>query len=337
MNSARAEWREIVARYQTPDHKRSIWQLINTYVPLAVVWFIMVQAYQVSYWLSLPFIFLAAGLLIRNFIIFHDCGHGSFFASRKANEYVGFISGVLTFTPFFSWRHKHALHHASSGDLDRRGDGDIWLLTVDEYKNASRGKRLIYKLYRNPILLFTVIPIFLFLIIYRFPSGDERPRERNSVHYTNIGLLVYVVVMSLLMGVGTFAVLQLSVLTVASISGVWLFYVQHQYEGVYWQKHDEWDYAEAAVEGSSYYKLPKVLQWFTGNIGFHHIHHLSPRIPNYNLEACHKEITMFNVTSITLRQSLQCLKFRLWDEDRNQLISFREFKKLMFAEAAHAS
>jgi omega-6 fatty acid desaturase (delta-12 desaturase) len=324
----KSAWRNIVASYQTPDLWRSLWQIANTHIPYVIIWYIMVQTLKISYWLTLPFIFLAAGLLIRNFIIFHDCGHGSFFASRRANEVVGFITGVLNFTPYFSWRHKHALHHASSGDLDRRGYGDIWMMTVNEYLAATPKERVGYRLYRNPFVLFILSPLFLFLVSYRVPLSREKQRERRSVHYTNLALLVGIIVMSFLIGFKAFAILQLSILTITSICGVWVFYVQHQYEGVYWQKHDEWDYATAAVEGSSFYKLPKVLQWFTGNIGFHHIHHLSPRIPNYNLEACHAEITMFRVTSITFRQSLRSLRFRLWDEENNRLITFRELNQI---------
>lgn len=320
----KAAWRSIVTKYQTPDIKRSLWQIANTHVPYVIVWYIMSQTLKISYWLTLPFIVLAAGLLIRNFIIFHDCGHGSFFVSRRANNIVGFITGVLSFTPYFSWRHEHALHHASSGDLDRRGHGDIWIMTVDEYLASTPKKRLVYRLYRNPFVHFILIPIFLFLVLYRFPLVKQRRRERRSILYTNMALVTGITLMSFLIGLRAFAILQLSVLLIATICGVWLFYVQHQYEGVYWQKHDEWDYATAAVEGSSFYKLPKVLQWFTGNIGYHHIHHLSPRIPNYNLEACHAEITMFKVTSITFWQSLRSLRFRLWDEENSRLIHFRE-------------
>jgi omega-6 fatty acid desaturase (delta-12 desaturase) len=288
----------------------------------------MIQTLKISYWLTLPFIFLAAGLLVRNFIIFHDCGHNSFFASRRANDIVGFITGVMSFTPYFAWRHLHALHHASSGDLDRRGNGDIWMMTVKEFLAATPRERLIYRLYRQPFIQFIVSPLFLFLVVYRFPLTNKRERERRSVHYTNLALLVATIVMSLLIGFKAFAILQLSVLVIATISGVWLFYVQHQYEGVYWEKHESWDYARAAVEGSSFYNLPRVLHWFTGNIGYHHIHHLSPRIPNYNLEACHREVTMFEVKSITLWESLGCIKYRLWDEENAQLIGFGELKEL---------
>jgi omega-6 fatty acid desaturase (delta-12 desaturase) len=326
--SGKAAWQPIVARYQRPNLRRSLWQIASTHIPYVLVWFIMVQTIKISYWLTVPFIFLAAGFLVRNFIIFHDCGHQSFFASRRANDIVGFITGVVTFTPYVAWRHDHAVHHATSGDLDRRGNGDVWMMTVDEYLAATPRKQFIYRLYRDPFIQFIVAPFFLFMILNRFPLPKMGKRERRSVFYTNVAILGAVVLMGLLIGFKTYAILQLSVAVIAATTGVWLFYVQHQYEGVYWEKHESWDYARAAVEGSSFYKLPKVLQWFTGNIGYHHIHHLSPRIPNYNLEACHAEITMFDVKTVTFWESLGCIRFRLWDEENGRLISFGELEQL---------
>jgi omega-6 fatty acid desaturase (delta-12 desaturase) len=320
-------WRPIVRKYEKPDTRSSLWQLATTHIPYVIVWIIMVQTLKISYWLTLPFIILAAGFLIRNFIIFHDCGHNSFFPSRRANEIVGFITSVLIFTPFVWGRRIHALHHATSGDLDRRGGEDFWMMTANEYKAATPKERLIYRLYRNPFILFIVAPIFLFMVLYRYPPGMKTRRERRNVFYTNLVLLAAIIMMSYLIGFKNYAILQLSVNAIAATCGIWIFYVQHQYEGVYWEEHATWDYATAAVEGSSYYKLPKILQWFTGNIGYHHIHHLSPRIPNYNLEACHAEITMFRITTITLRKSLQSLRFRLWDEQNNRLISFDELEQ----------
>jgi omega-6 fatty acid desaturase (delta-12 desaturase) len=284
----------------------------------------MVQTLKVSYWLTLPFILVAGGFLVRNFIIFHDCGHQSFFASRQANNIVGFITGVLTYTPYIAWRHDHALHHASSGDLDRRGNGDIWMMTVKEYLNASTKARLLYRIYRDPFIQFLFMPVFAFLIFNRFTLSKMGPRERRSVMQTNLALVAGITLMGFLIGFKTFVVLQFSIAVIASSVGMWLFYVQHQYEGVYWEKHEAWDYARAAIEGSSFYKLPKILQWFTGNIGYHHIHHLSPRIPNYNLEACHQEITFFEVKTITFWESLGCLRYRLWDEENSRLIDFKE-------------
>lgn len=328
---SRAAWRPIVAKYQNPNLRRSLWQIANTHIPYVIVWIIMVQTLKISYWLTLPFIVLAAGLMVRNFIIFHDCGHHSFFASRRANEIVGRITGVLGFTPFIWWRHVHALHHATSGDLDRRRGEDFWMMTVNEYLAAPPKERLSYRIYRNPFVLFILAPFFLFLVLYRYPRSMKSKQERRNVLYTNLALLAGVTLMSLLIGFKSYAILQLSVMAIAATSGIWVFYVQHQYEGVYWEKHEDWDFATAAVEGSSYYKMPKILQWFTGNIGYHHIHHLSPRIPNYNLEACHAEINMFRVTTITLRQSLKSLRFRLWDEENHRLISFGELKQLELA------
>jgi omega-6 fatty acid desaturase (delta-12 desaturase) len=327
-------WQSIVTKYQKPNLGRSLWQMANTLIPYVIVWYVMIQAVKVSYWLTLPLILLAAGLLMRNFIIFHDCGHGSFFSSRRANDIVGFVTGVLTFTPYFSWRHEHAIHHASSGDLDRRGHGDVWMMTVKEYLAASPWQRLVYRLYRNPLVLFVFGPVFLFLVLNRLPRRNVRPREQRNIFYTNLALLALIVAMSLLVGFQTYAILQVSVMAVAATLGAWLFYVQHQYEGVYWQPHETWDYASAALEGSSFYKLPRVLQWFTGNIGYHHIHHLSPRIPNYNLEQCHNENPMFQgVATITLRQSLGSLRYRLWDEANSRLIGYRELRQMGFKPA----
>ena len=321
-------WKEAVTPYQTPSLRLSLWQITNTLVPYVLLWFLMVYAYRISFWLALPLIILAAGFLIRTFIIFHDCGHGAYFTSRRANEIVGFITGVFVFTPYFSWRHGHAIHHASSGDLDRRGAGDIWMMTVEEYLDSPFWRRVGYRFYRNPFILFIIGPAFLFFIMERIPS-QGRKRERRSVMLTNVSLLLLAILMSILIGFKTYIILQGLVMSLAATAGVWLFYVQHQYEDVYWERHEDWDYATAAVEGSSFYKLPKVLQWFTGNIGYHHIHHLSPRIPNYYLEACHNANPDLQVEPVTLLQSFKCIRYRLWDEANYRLISFREFRQLV--------
>jgi acyl-lipid omega-6 desaturase (Delta-12 desaturase) len=278
-----SEWKEIVSRFQEPSAGRAIWQLVNTLVPYAALWYAMYRAVAVSWWLALPLMAVAGLLLVRVFIIFHDCGHGSFFRSKRVNDLVGFFTGMLTFTPYHHWRWEHSLHHASSGDLDRRGVGDIWTLTVNEYLAAPFWKRLAYRVTRNPFVLFVLAPIGLFLIYQRRPSSTASARERNSVWMMNLALVVMGVLMSWAIGFKTYALLQLGVMTVAGSAGVWMFYVQHQFEDVYWERREEWDYTAAALQGSSFYKLPKILQWFTGNIGFHHVHHLSSRIPNYNL------------------------------------------------------
>lgn len=320
-------WKEAVARYQ-PDLKRSLWQIINTIPPYFILLYLMVLSLQVSYWLTLGLAVIAAGLLARTFIIFHDCGHGSFFKSRKANEAVGIITGFLTFTPYYYWTRNHAIHHATAGDLSRRGTGDVMTLTVKEYLALSPLRQLFYRIQRNPLFMFIISPMFLFLGFHRFARPGTSGRELHSVYWTTLAMLVYLGVLILLMGFKTFLLLNLPIWAVGFSAGVWLFYVQHQFEGTYWVDHEDWDYATAAMVGSSYYKLPRILQWFTGNIGFHHIHHLSPKIPNYYLEKCLKENPPFQkVKPLTLLSSLHCLKYRLWDEDQGKLVGFGALKE----------
>ncbi len=316
-------WREVVAKYQQPAPRAALWQFTNTVVPYLALWYLMHLSLGVSYWLTAALVVLTAGFQIRVFIIFHDCGHGSFVSSQQANTLLGFITGVLSFTPYHHWRWEHALHHASAGNLDRRGTGDVWTLTVQEYLEASRWKRFAYRLARNPLILFVLAPLFLFLVKYRFPSPSAGRRERNSVYWTNTAILALAAGLSCLFGWKTYLVLQLALVALAGAAGLWLFYVQHQFEGVYWERRDEWDYCTAALRGSSFYKLPKVLQWFSGNIGFHHIHHLSPRIPNYHLEKCHRSEPLFQaVKPVTLLSSFKCLTFRLWDERARRLVGY---------------
>jgi omega-6 fatty acid desaturase (delta-12 desaturase) len=284
----------------------------------------MVRAAAVSYWLMLPIAILAAGFLARIFIIFHDCGHASFFNSKKANNVTGAIAGILNLTPFVHWRWQHALHHGSSGNLDKRGAGDIWTLTVREFHAASRGKRLAYRLARNPLVLFLLAPLYVFVIHHRFAASEASPRERRSVRRTNLVLLAAALLMSWLIGLKALIEIQLTVTAVAGAVGLWLFYVQHQFEGAYWERTKDWDYTRAALQGSSFYQLPRVLQWFTGNIGYHHVHHLSPRIPNYFLQKCHESEPLFReVRPVTLVKSLKSLTFRLWDEQRKMYVGYR--------------
>lgn len=328
MTSQAGSWQKAVAAYQNPHTGRSWWQVINTLVPFFVLWVLMVLSLDVSYWLTLLLAFPAAGFFARIFIIFHDCGHGSFFKSKRANDILGYITGIITLTPYHRWRHDHAVHHASVGDLDRRGVGDIMTLTVKEYQNKSAWGRLVYRVTRHPLALFTVGPLGLFLVNNRFSTGTSGKRERYSVYWTNLVLLVILLVMSLTIGLKAFFLVLLPVMVIGTTAGVWLFYVQHQFEGVYWERNERWDYFSAALEGSSYYKLPRILQWFSGNIGFHHIHHISPRIPNYFLEKCHRENSMFHdVKTLTLFSSLKCMSLSLWDEDKGKLIGFGDLKK----------
>lgn len=320
-------WRDIVARYQEPDWRRSAWQLVNSVVPYLTLCVAMYFSLAYSYWLTLALALPTAGLLVRIFVISHDCGHGSFFKSARANNFWGALTSYLCYNPYYYWKHEHALHHAGTGNLDRRGHGDIWTMTVQEYCDASPRLRLAYRLYRNPVVMFVVGALYIFLVDYRIAPKWVNDKERKSVFRMNLALLATVAVVYFTIGLQAFVLIQLPVVALAAASGAWLFYVQHQYEGVYWARKDEWDFVAASLDGSSYYRLPKVLQWFTGNIGFHHIHHLSSKIPNYNLARCHRENPIFEkVHQLTLWTSMRCLKFRLWDEERAELVGFERLR-----------
>jgi len=327
-SSAAAEVsKENVTRCQSASLGKARWQVINSFVPYVLLWVAMVYALAVSYWLMLPLAILAAGFLARIFIIFHDCGHGSFFKSKRANHVVGAIAGVMNLTPFRHWRWQHALHHGTAGDLDRRGSGDIWTLTVQEYLQSTRWRRFAYRLARNPIVLFVIAPLYVFVVHHRFAVSGAPERERQSVRHTNWVLLAVTLVLSAAIGLKAFLLIELTVSAIAGAAGLWLFYVQHQFEGAYWARSEEWSYTTAALKGSSFYKLPRVLQWFTGNIGFHHIHHLNPRIPNYHLQRCHDADPFFKtIKPVTLLASLKTLTFRLWDEQRNAFVGFRDLR-----------
>lgn len=329
-------WLQIVKQYQAPTIPKSIWQIINSYIPYFIIWTLMVYSLRVSYWLTLPMALLAAGFLVRIFIIQHDCGHQSFFKSRKANNILGNISGVLTFTPYHHWRNHHARHHANSGDLDFRGIGDVDTLTVDEYLALDWRGRLKYRIFRSPFLLFFITPSMLFLFAHRIPykTNKAEKRARASVWWTDAGILAAFLVLGFFIGYKEVLMIQLPVTMMSASMGVYLFYVQHQFEDTYWRHHQEWEYEHAALEGSSYFQLPKVLQWFTGNIGYHHVHHLSPLIPNYLLEEAHEENEIFHkVETLTIGKSIRSSFLHLWDEQADRLISFRELRK----RKAHAS
>ena len=317
-------WRQAVAAYQSPDIKRSLWQLVNSVIPYLALWYLAYRLLERSFWLALPVQVLAAGFLVRIFIIFHDCGHGSFFRSRKANTVIGYVTGILTFTPYHDWRTEHARHHATAGDLDRRGIGDVWTMTVAEYRESPMLRRLAYRLYRNPLVMLGLGPLYSFLIKQRLPRANTGSKGKVSVHLTNLALAVLFGTLFLTIGVGATLAVQLPILAIGGAAGIWLFYVQHQFEGVYWERHDKRDYLTVALQGSSFYKLPRVLQWFSGNIGFHHIHHLSPAIPNYRLPECQRHEEIFNVVEpLTLRTSLRSLRLGLYDEEARRLVGFR--------------
>jgi acyl-lipid omega-6 desaturase (Delta-12 desaturase) len=322
-------WNKLVAKYRISNSRKSIWQFLNSFIPFIAVWYIMFLSIDISYWLTFLLAFPASGFIVRVFIIQHDCGHGSFFKTRKANDWLGTFCSFFTFTPYHYWRKSHAIHHASNGNLEQRGIGDIYTMTVNEYLKLSVWGRFKYRIYRNPFILFVIFPSILFMFIYRFPVSRSKELQRlhSSIYITNLIIGTIIAALIYLIGVKAFLIVQLPITIITSTTGMWLFYIQHQFEDTYWNSSGDWDYTEAAIKGSSYYKLPKVLQWFTGNIGLHHIHHLSPGIPNYMLEKCHIENPLFHKASvITLRSSFRSILLRLWDENQQKLISFYQLK-----------
>lgn len=319
--------RKSVAPYEKSQLRASLWQIANTIVPFVAMWYLAYLALPVSYWLALPAIVAAGGLLIRIFIIFHDCCHRSFFRSKLANELVGTVTGILTCVPFHQWRYTHSMHHSTSGNLDKRGIGDVWTLTVDEYLALSPAKRLYYRIYRNPLVMFGIGPIWIFLVDYRFNRRKAGLRERINTYITNVGILGGAALLAWLAGWQAFLLIQGPIFLLSGAAGIWLFYVQHQFEDTYFERDKEWEYVRAATEGSSYYKLPKLLRWFTGNIGYHHVHHLSPRVPNYRLPQAHdSNPRLQQVGTVTLWTSLKSLQFRLWNEQTKQFMSFRDLR-----------
>lgn len=323
------DWLRIMSQYKTPDTWRSIMEIVATVVPFAVLWTLAWAALSVSYWLSLAICVPAALMLVRLFLIQHDCGHGAFFHKRATNDWTGRMLGVLTFTPYDVWRKMHATHHATSGNLDKRGIGDIDTLTVEEYKARSLLGRLAYRAYRHPLVMFVIGPAYMFLLQHRIPVRLWREGWLPwvSAMATNIGIAALALGLIWLVGLGPFLMVQLPVVMLAASMGVWLFYVQHQFEDTYWAHTNGWSLEEAALNGSSYYDLPGVLKWFTANIGIHHVHHLYSRIPYYNLPRVLKDYPELAAQRrITFVESLKCVKLRLWDESRGRLISFAELR-----------
>ncbi len=319
-----------VAPFAKSDKKKSIMQLINTIPPLLILWFLAYQSLSVSIWLTLAITVVAAGFVVRTFIIFHDCTHGSFFKNKKANDVLGTITGVLTLFAYEKWKREHSIHHATSSNLDKRGVGDIWVMTIDEYLAASKWERFKYRAYRNPLVMFGFGPLYLVLISSRFNRKDARKKERNNTYLTNIILVALYSGLIVLVGWQAFLIVQGSIMFIAGALGIWLFYIQHTFEDSYFEEESEWDYVKAAVEGSSYYKLPKVLQWATGNIGFHHVHHLAPRVPNYNLEMAHDSTPpLQNATTITIKASFESIRYRLYDPEKKRFVSFGDVKNLV--------
>ena len=322
----KVSWQKIVAPYAKPDLRKSLWQTVNTLIPFYALFYLAIRSVDVSLWLTLPISILTAGFMVRAFIIFHDCGHGSFFKSQRANNLLGIITGIIAFTPYYRWRHQHAIHHATSGDLDRRGVGDVYTMTVQEYLDAPWWKKFGYRVMRNPFAMLLIGPMLMFVVAERIPPKEGK-REIASVWWTNLALVVIVTLMILTFGWRNYLIVQLLVLFFGTTAGVWMFYVQHNYEGVYWERHSQWDYFKASMQGSSFYKLPVLLQWFTGNIGFHHIHHLGSKIPNYNLSRAYKENPIFHIKPMTILSSLKCLKWRVYDEANHRLTGWGVLKQ----------
>lgn len=333
MNKELKQLKKEIAPYEKANVKVSVRQLLNTIPPFFLLWFLAYQSLQVSVLLAVVIAIMAAGFLVRVFIIFHDCTHNSFFSSRKANDRLGTILGIMTLFPYEKWKRDHNIHHATSGNLDKRGTGDIWIMTVNEYLQASFWQKLSYRLYRNPFVMFVLGPLYLLLVSNRKNHKGAKRKERINTHVTTLAAVIIYALVIMLIGWQAFLIIQGTILFVAASLGIWLFYVQHQFEDAYFENKDEWDYVKAAIDGSSYYQLSKPLQWLTGNIGFHHVHHLSPRVPNYYLETVHEtNPSLQRVTTITLRTSLKALRFRLYDENQKTFVSFRELKSQLKRE-----
>lgn len=323
-------WYLATAPYARADWRIALWQLANTIVPYALIFSVMVYTVRhgYPYFITLSLALIAAALFVRIFIFFHDCTHGSFLPSPRWNRMVGYVCGLLTFTSFEDWRRRHSAHHVAVGDLDRRGVGDVSLMTVTEYQSAPLMRRFAYRLYRHPLVLFGIGPIFYFLIQNRFPSKVAKKPEIYSVIIVDLILAGTVAVAVMILGWRTLLLVQGPILLLATTTGVWLFYIQHQFQGVYWARHDQWDPWRVPLEGASYYQLPGWLNWVTGNIGFHHVHHARPGIPNYRLQQCHQAIPeLRTVRPLTIWESLKTVRLNLWDEEQRRLVSFREVRQ----------
>ena len=330
-------WYQQIKTYQRPSVPKAMLQLANSLLPYFGFWALMLVFIRggFPYWSVLLLVIPTAFFLVRTFIIFHDCCHGSFLPGSRANRIVGYLTGVLTFTPYASWRNDHLRHHATNGQLDHRGFGDVWTMTLEEYASESRRKRLQYRLYRNPFVMFLLGPLFTFVIHNRLVDPKATKRERRSTHATNIGLAVAAAVMSLLFGPLTYLAIQLPVILFAGTIGIWLFYIQHQFDPGYWARDAEWNQYEAAMTGASYYRLPSLLRWLTGNIGIHHIHHLRPGIPNYNLWAAYRSTPEAQaVSSVGFLDGLRSIRYNLWHEANRKFLSFREAHRLLRASPA---
>jgi acyl-lipid omega-6 desaturase (Delta-12 desaturase) len=334
--TARA-WLKVLAKYREPSHARSFFEIAVTLIPFMALWAAAWYTYQTSFWLALPIMLVASGFLVRLFLIQHDCGHGSFFKSKALNDGFGRLMAVFTVTPYAEWKHSHAMHHASSGDLDHRGFGDIDTMTISEYEASSTLRKIQYRLYRNPLIMLGFGPAFVFLIRNRLPTTPTKAAgwAWMSALGNNIGIAALWGSVMMLTGWQDFLAVHIPIVVMAATVGVWLFYVQHQFEHTVWAPHPEWDRHDAALYGSSHYDLPEPLRWMTANIGVHHVHHLSSVVPYYRLQDVLKENPeLAKVQRMTLLSSLSCLRLRLWDEQERKLVSFREARQALERRAA---
>jgi acyl-lipid omega-6 desaturase (Delta-12 desaturase) len=321
-------WKAIVAPYARPHAGRSLLDLATSVVPyLAIAW-LMYESLAVGYWLTLLLAVPGSGFLLRTYIVFHDCAHGSFLPTKRGNVWLGRVLGLLVYSPYAAWKHSHAVHHATSGDLDRRGTGDVPTLTVAEYRGRPWAARVGYRLFRNPLVMFGIGPLYALALQPRFFNRRMRPRVLRSTLLTNVALTVVIGLICWGIGWRAFIGVQLPMAMLAATAGVFLFYVQHQFEDVYWRNSDDWDYAEAALRGASHLRLPRVLQFFSGNIGLHHVHHLSARIPNYNLQRAHDENPIFHdVPTLSLWDGLKTTRLKLYDEEAGRLVTWRQARR----------
>jgi omega-6 fatty acid desaturase (delta-12 desaturase) len=323
-------WVLAMKKYEKPNARKVAMQLLDTVTPyLALVALMyLTMSWHLPYVVTLILAVPAGALLMRLFIIFHDCSHGSYVASPIWQQIIGNLLGVLTFTAFADWRRSHGIHHSSSGNLDRRGVGDVWTMTMDEYAASSPSRRLWYRVFRNPFVMFGLGPFFSFLIVHRWPKRGSNRSQILSVILTNVVIASIIAAAGLTVGIKDYLLIQLPILFFGGAGGVWLFYIQHQFDPSYWARTEEWESMEAAMRGSSYYKLPRVLQWISGNIGFHHVHHLRPRIPNYNLQQCLNETPELQLPDpLRLWPSLLSVRLKVWDEKQKLLLTLRDMKR----------
>lgn len=320
-------WRASVARHEQASLRHSLIDVASSVLPYLALTVAMYVSLQVSVWITLALAIPAAGFLLRTFVVFHDCAHGSFLPAKRGNLWLGRLTALLVFQPFGNWRHNHAVHHGTSGDLDRRGTGDVPTLTVEEYMSRPWKARFAYRLFRNPLVMFGLGPIWSLMIGPRIWSSKMRPRQRRSVIATNLVLAVVVGAIIWLAGLDAWLLVQMPIAILAGTMGVFLFYVQHQFEDVYWERSEAWDYADAALQGSSYLKLPKLFQFFSGNIGLHHVHHLSAKIPNYNLQRAHDENPIFHdVPVLSVRDGLRSIRLKVIDPASGRLLTWSQVK-----------